>query len=132
VVLLDTHVLLWWAAGSGMLSRRATQAIGGAKPILISPVSCWEITTLVRKGRIGLDRDPFTWVRDLFNDEQVEAASLTPQAAAIAGSFTDDFPGDPADRLIYATAIDLVVPLVTKDRGLRTYAAETRNARVIW
>lgn len=38
---------------------------------------------------------------------------------------------DPWDRLITATAIDLAVPLVSKDRAI-TAVAETGAVQVIW
>lgn len=131
MILLDTHVLLWWRALDGRLSRAASRAIERAERVFISPVSCWEVTTLVRLERVRLDRDPLTWVRDLFSDERIELAPLAAQTAAEAGLLTG-LHGDPADRLIYSTARELVVPLVTKDQRLRAYARQTRAIRTIW
>lgn len=130
-MLLDTHVVLWWRAGGHRLSRRAARSIAAAEEVLISPITCWEITTLVRIGRVKLDRDPLTWVRDLFADQQVALAPLSPQAAAEARLLTD-LHGDPADRLLYATARELVTPLVTKDKRLRDFARASRSVRTIW
>ena len=77
-VLLDTHVLLWWQAGGRRLSRVAARTIDRANPVLVSPLTCWELATLQRLGRIVLDRDASTWVHDLLADDQVAPASLTP------------------------------------------------------
>jgi PIN domain nuclease of toxin-antitoxin system len=131
MILLDTHVVLWWRAAGDRLSARATRAIAAAEQVLISPISCWEIATLVRLGRVRIDRDPLTWVRDLFSDERIAVAPLSPQAASEAGLLVD-LHGDPADRLLFATARDLVVPLVTKDQRLRDYARAARTVRTIW
>lgn len=88
---------------------------------------------LLAKGRIALDRDVHAWVSDLFAGEGVEPAELSPQAAVGAGVLASaGFPGDPADRFLYATARDLLVPLVTKDAGIRAFARKTGDVRAVW
>lgn len=132
-LLLDTHVILWWQAGGDRLSSRAAEEIAKAERLLISPLSCWEITSLERQGRVSLDRDGLQWTGDLLRLPRVETAALSPEAAAWAGQLdADRFPGDPIDRLLYATARDLRVPVVSKDDRLRTYAARTGDVDVIW
>ena len=131
-VLLDTHVVLWWQAGGDRLTRAATRAIDTAAEILISPLTCWEIATLHRLGRIELDRHPQQWIRDLLASERISEAPLSPEAAAWAGGLAADFPGDPIDRLLYGTARDLRIPLVTKDDRLRAAADALPDVRVIW
>ena len=59
-------------------------------------------------------------------------APLTIEAAAWAGVLPATFPGDPIDRLLYATARDLRVPLVTKDDRLRSFARAAGDIEVIW
>ncbi len=131
-VLLDTHVLLWWQAGGGRLSRPASKVIDAADAILISPLACWEVATLHRLGRIALDRDPLVWVADLLRTPGIVSAPLSPEAAAWAGTLATTFPGDPIDRLLYATARDLRVPLVSKDERLHAYANTAREIQLIW
>lgn len=131
-VLLDTHAVLWWAASARLLSARARNEISRTSEVLISPVSCWEISTLVRLGRIRLDRDVSAWIAGLFARDRVIPASLGPAAAAVAGALGDGFPGDPADRMLYATARDLAVPFVTKDRRIRAWAREIGDVKTIW
>lgn len=132
-VLLDTHALLWWQAGGDRLSSAAAEAIRDAERILISPLSCWEITTLERQGKIGLDRDPLTWVQALFRTPGIQTADLSPTAAAWAGSIDSSrFPGDPIDRMLYATAMDLRVPLVSKDERLTAFARLEGTVHVVW
>lgn len=132
MILLDTHVLLWWQAGGERLSSRAAREIAKAKKVLLSPISFWEITTLLGKGRIAIDRDPYIWLEELMLDDQVEVTPLSARTALAAGLLPNDFPGDPADRMLYATARDLLIPLVSKDFGLRSYARTTKEVRVIW
>ena len=131
-VLLDTHAILWWQAGGARLSARARRSIEQADLRLVSPLSAWEIATLARRGRVALDRDPIVWIRDLLAGEGIATAALSPEAAAWAGTLGDAFPGDPIDRLLYASAWDHRVPLVTKDERLRTFARTIRDVDVIW
>jgi PIN domain nuclease of toxin-antitoxin system len=131
--LLDTHVLLWWLSGGSRLSAEAASAIGTAERLLVSPISCWEIGMLARAGRIRLDRPIASWIARVFEDRRSAVAQLTPEAAGWAGALDDArFPGDPADRLIYATALEHRVPLVSKDERLRDYAAVAGDVRVVW
>lgn len=133
MILLDTHVILWWQAGGERLSKRAAREIARADSVLVSPISCWEIATLLVKGRISLDRDLHQWVEDLISDEQVNLAPLSSSAAVAAGLLTrEGFTGDPADRLLYATAMESLVPLVTKDKSIRSHAIRAKDVRVIW
>lgn len=132
-VLVDTHCLVWWFGQKGRLSPAATEAIGGTDRVLISPISWWEIGLLVRDGRIALDRPLGHWITLVMEDRRSTTAPLTPAAAAWAGQLArDDFSGDPADRLIYATARDLRVPLVSKDGRLRRYADRSGDIDVVW
>lgn len=133
MILLDTHVVLWWQAGGARLSAAAAREIAKAEVLLVSPITCWEIATLAAKKRIALDRDVHTWVRDLLADERIEVAPLTPQAATSAGLLDDvGFPGDPTDRFLYATAREQLTPLVTEDGRIRTFARSTGDLRTIW
>lgn len=133
MILLDTHVVLWWQAGGQRLSAAARRAIDSADAILVSPVSCWEVGLLASKGRIQLDRDPMVWVQDFLETDRVAMAELTTTAAvASARLVADGFPGDPADGFLYATARERDVPLVSKDEGLRRHARQRRDLRIIW
>ena len=131
--LLDSHVIAWWQSGGQKLSRTAQREIDRAELLLVSPISCWEIGILVAKGRITLDRDIYDWTRDLLSDDRVELAPLSWEAAVGASLLEKDgFHGDPADRFLYATARDMVVPLITKDQQIREFAKGAGDLRTIW
>ncbi len=133
LIVLDTHALLWWQAQSDRLSRLARSRIEKADRILVSPISLWEIALLVRQRRFALDRDPFVWATDLLTEDRIELAPLTATAAVGAGLLpADGFEGDPADCIIYATARELVVPLITKDDRMHRFAAAARGMRIVW
>ena len=131
-VLLDTHVLVWWKAGGDRLSARARREMARADTLLVSPLSFWEIGMLATRGRLALDRELHDWIASVLDDADVALAPLSAHAAASAATYEASFSPDPADRLIYATARDALVPLVTKDRLLRDYAERHRDVRVIW
>jgi len=133
LIVLDTHALLWWQAGSERLSRPARSRIEAADRILVSPISLWEIALLVGKGRFELDRNVFVWSTDLLAQDRLELAPVTPTAAVGAGLLpADGFEGDPADCMIYATARELMAALVTKDDRIHRYAAAARGMRIVW
>jgi PIN domain nuclease of toxin-antitoxin system len=121
VIVLDTHAWLWWTSAPPKLSRTAREAIESSDRLGVSPISCLEIATLARRGRITLDREAHAWVEQALARERVETIQLTRQIAVTAGALENRFPGDPADRLIYATAISAGAELVTKDAALRRF-----------
>jgi PIN domain nuclease of toxin-antitoxin system len=125
LIVLDTHVWLWVTLQPNRLSRRARLAIEEAETIGISTISCWEIALLGRIGRIEFLRDVRLWIRQALAHERVEALPLTADAAVEAALLGERFPGDPADRMIYATARTHEAPLVTKDRRIRRFDRAT-------
>lgn len=86
---------------------------------------------LVSRRRVSLDRAVTAWVQDLMTSQQVEVAQLTPAIAVSAGEL-DDFHGDPADRLIYATAEAMGTRLVTKDSKLQDVAERLATVSTVW
>jgi PIN domain nuclease of toxin-antitoxin system len=130
-VLLDTHALLWWQADVDRLSPKVARAVESASRILVSPISFWELAMLVEKGRVSLDRPTSLWVVDFLATERVEVAELTPSVAIGAGELSG-FHGDPADRLIVATAKTLRVTLASKDDKIHAYAKSDNALAVVW
>lgn len=118
MIVLDTHAWLWWCAAPAKLSARARDAIDRAARIGISAVSCLEVALLVARGRIALDRPLEVWVEQALAHDRVASLPVTARVAVRAG-LLGGFPGDPADRILYATALDAGAMLVTKDRALR-------------
>jgi PIN domain nuclease of toxin-antitoxin system len=131
MILLDTHVLIWWVEDRGRLSHRAAAVIGEHAPVLVSPISFWELAVLIERGRVAVDRDLALWCRDLLASGTVRVAALTPSVAISAGRLPE-FHGDPADRFMYATARELDVALVSKDTRIRDYARQRTDLEVIW
>jgi PIN domain nuclease of toxin-antitoxin system len=116
-LLLDTHVIQWWSAEPQRLSRAATKALTDADELAVAGISWFELAWLARHERIIVSIPIRSWLQQLA--EQVRTIGVSPAIAEIAVSLPSSFPGDPADRLIYATAIEHGWRLVTKDQRLR-------------
>lgn len=127
MIVLDTHAWFWWAVESLKLSAPASAALAREDEIGVSPVSCWELAMLVEKGRLRLDRDVAKWIRDALSNPAIRVVELTPEIA-VAAARLPRFHGDPADRMIAATALALDCAVVTKDSKLRAYPP----LRTIW
>lgn len=106
MILLDTHVLLWMESGNERLGANARQAIDRAWEVgeaAVSAISFWEVAMLESKGRLELKLYFHSWRRDLLQRGLVEVAvdgGTALRAGQLAGIH-----GDPADRLIIATAL---------------------------
>ena len=121
MVLLDTHVLVWLDEANPRLGAGAIEKINAsfrAGNAMISAISFWEVATLVRRGRIRLDMDLSVWRKDLLEQGLVELPVTGDIGIKAAG--LDPFHGDPADRLIAATALQHTLTLLTADKKLLT------------
>lgn len=118
-VVLDSHVVHWWSAEPDRISVAAGKAIGDADELAVADISWFELAWLARRERIVVTIPIASWLQQLAS--QVRTIPVTPAIATRAVSLPASFPGDPADRLIYATAIEQGWPLITKDRRLRQH-----------
>jgi PIN domain nuclease of toxin-antitoxin system len=128
MIALDTHAWIWLASNSTKLSRKAKSACSSAEALLVSAISVWEVAMLVAKARLVLDRDVEVWIRQALALPKVRLEPLTPTIAVRATRLATAFPGDPADRIIAATALEHAAPLVTRDERLRAQS----TLRTIW
>jgi PIN domain nuclease of toxin-antitoxin system len=125
-VLLDTHALVWLLQGSERLGSESrglvVSAAKGSAGVLLAAISVWEISMLVAKGRLALDRDVAEWIAAALALPGLRLAPLEPQIAIDATRLPGDIHGDPADRLIVATARHHGATLVTEDQLILAYS----------
>jgi PIN domain nuclease of toxin-antitoxin system len=128
VVVIDTHVLVQDAFEPRRLSSRARRALEGADgPLAASDISLWEIAMLIAKARLRPGADAATFIERILEARAVRVLPITPKIAVLSQG--DGFEqGDPADRLIAATAIVHAAPLVTADAQLR----RVPGLRILW
>ncbi len=122
MIVLDTHAWIWWASDPSRLGRRARASIESADRVGVPSVCCFEVAAAASRGRISLDRDPLEWLEQALALPRAELLPLSPRIAVKATQL-GAFHGDPADRLIVATAITESATLVTRDRHIRSYAS---------
>ena len=118
-VLLDSHVVHWWSAEPARLSKAAAREIEAADEIAVNSVTWFELAWLARHDRITLTVPIRSWLEGLAED--LRTVTTSPAIADAAAALPGSFPGDPADRLIYATAVENGWRLVTKDQRLRAH-----------
>ncbi len=139
MILLDTHVVIWWANGDHLrLSANALAAIdaaiesvgqpGGSPGLLVSAISCWEVAMLVNRGRLALSLDVERWLALLASHPAVRLLALDPTVAVAATRLPEPFHADPADRFLVAQARELGIPLLSADSKIRSYG----HVRSLW
>jgi len=131
LILLDTHALAWLVAEPERLSRPAASAIRRARisdGVAIASITVWELALLFARGILRTHSTVEAAVQNLLTRSGVVIVPITAEVAAIAAQFSDDYPKDPADRLIGATALAKGMGLVTRDERIRAY----HRLKTIW
>ena len=123
MILLDTHIWVYWMNGGGGISPEQARAIdenadGG---IGISPISCWEIALLASRGRLVLKSDASGWIQTALSHPGVVIKQLTPRIAVESTRLPDLEHRDPVDRFLIATSRIHDCPLLTHDRVILNY-----------
>lgn len=123
-LLLDTCAVIWLFNRSPLTetSRTAISEAATAGQLYVSPFSGWEIGMLVRKRKIALTMPPALWFSKVMDHPAITLASLH-YGILIESSFLPaDPPGDPADRIVVATARQFGLTIVTRDKPILDYA----------
>jgi PIN domain nuclease of toxin-antitoxin system len=123
LVVLDTHVAVWWAGDPTRLGRTARARLETEDRLGIPSIVFWEVALLVRKRRLDLGMPVNHWATAIQSVPRVETLPLTAEIAVHADEVK--MHADPADRFIVATALEYGVPLVSKDRLMRLRFLET-------
>lgn len=127
-LLLDTHCWLWiQGGGDGELSAAVIAEIeqaGERGALLLSAISVWEVAMLATKGRLTLRMPLLEWVREALKTPGLSLVPLSPEIAVESTQLPGEFHGDPADRLIVASARCTGATLLTRDRDIITYSKQ--------
>jgi PIN domain nuclease of toxin-antitoxin system len=128
VIVLDTHTWLWWAGDHARLPPRLRRRLEAEPDLVVSAISCWEAAMLIERGRLTLAPDARTGIRRAASIPKLRVAEVTESIATAAGLLGRDFPGDPADRIIVATALELRGPVATRDERIRS----AKQVETLW
>lgn len=125
MVVLDTHILVWWCNGDDKLSVKARERINTAleseEEILVSSITAWELSMLVSKNRLALTMDVDTWLQTVSEIDNVRFVPVDNKVAVESTRLPDEFHKDPADRMIVALARTLSASLITADDKILNY-----------
>jgi PIN domain nuclease of toxin-antitoxin system len=127
VILLDTHSFFWLIGDDkslGKAARRAIQEASVQNALYLSPISMWEIALKASRGRLQLDRPVRPWMRYALQLTRIQLSPITAEVACSCAELPPEFHGDPADRIIAATARTEGLRLVTHDKKLLDLARQ--------
>lgn len=123
MILLDTHIWLWWIHEDPMPRelKLALETREDGQRLAVSAMSCWEVAKLVEHGRMALGMDIDEWLEAALGPSDISLIPLSPRIAAEACGLPGEFHRDPADQIIVATSRVYDMPLVTADEKIRCY-----------
>jgi PIN domain nuclease of toxin-antitoxin system len=121
VIILDTHIWVWWVLDNDKLSARQQEIIreNEVEEIAISSISIWEVAKLVELKKLELPRSLEEWFGEALNYPGIRVIELNPEIAIESTRLPGTF--HPADQIIVATARKLDCPLVTSDEKILNY-----------
>ena len=131
MIVLDTHVWVWFISNPELLSKAAKKAINVSmeqKAIFISSISAWEVALLAAKKRLKLTIDVTDWITKSERLPFLQFVPVDNSVAVKSVNLPQPLHKDPADRIIIATAITIGAPVVTKDKKLLDYP----HVKTIW
>jgi len=122
-VLLDTHIWVWWLTPPGSLLSRAERdaldAAAGRRELFLPAISLWEAQMLHAKRRLELPLSFAEWLARAADDRVISVLPLSVEVVLALDALPASFHGDPADRLIVATARAHAMSLATHDAAIR-------------
>jgi PIN domain nuclease of toxin-antitoxin system len=125
-LLLDSHLLIWTAAGSGRVPKRAVPLLNDSEnELFFSSASLWEITIKAATGRQDFQVDPRLLLRNLLDNGYVELPVTSRHGIAVFG--LPNLHKDPFDRLLIAQAIVEGITLLTVDTTVAKYPGPIRK-----
>ena len=123
MIILDTHIWVWWVHDEARLTKAQIKAIRANEEdvIGISAISLWEVAKLVELQRLKLPFATREWFEQALSYPGVRLLELTPEVAIESTHLPGKFHRDPADQIIVATARIHECILVTSDEKIAKY-----------
>jgi PIN domain nuclease of toxin-antitoxin system len=123
VIVLDTHIWVWWVHGDEHLNKQQTVWLQENEPqgLGVSIISCWEVAKLVEHDRLALPCSVSEWFDQALSYPGINLLDLTPRIVVESTQLPKGFHQDPADQLIVATARILDCSLLTADIKILNY-----------
>jgi len=130
VIVLDTHIWVWWVHGDPALGGAKQNILSGYESdgFGVSVISCWEVAKLVEKKRLILPCATEQWLNQALAYPGMRLIPLTPEIALESTRLPLPFHDDPADQMIVATARLLGYSLATDDRKILAYS----HVQLVW
>lgn len=121
MIVLDTHIWLWWVnEDTELLAAARSKQIELCDQVAVSAISCFEISWLARHGRIVLPCDQAQWFEKALEGSGIGLLPITPEIATMAVDLPEHH-SDPQDRIIMATALAHDAKLMSSDRKFPIY-----------
>ncbi len=123
MIVLDTHIWVWWVHGDARLTDEQTQWLQQyeSQGLGVSAISCWEVAKLVEYNRLALPCSAGDWMKQALAYPGVRLLELTPEIAVESTQLPGAFHRDPADQMIVATARIYNCALLTSDTKILSY-----------
>ena len=123
MIILDTHVWVWWVHGDAKLPEDYAKVIAEheSSGLGVSVISCWEVAKLVEYGRLTLPETLDKWMDEALAYPGIRLLDLSPRIAIESTRLPPPFHKDPADQIIVATARVYDCELLTLDQKIRSY-----------
>jgi PIN domain nuclease of toxin-antitoxin system len=123
LILLDTHIWIWWVHGAKELKPDYESIILNNENhgLGVSIISCWEVAKLVENKRLKLPIDISNWIDTALNYPGIVLIPITPEIAVESTQLPGSFHKDPADQIIVATSRIFNIPILTVDKKIIDY-----------
>lgn len=123
MIVLDTHIWVWWVHNSPNLTDRQREIIQNHENegIGVSIFSCWEVAKLVELQKLTLHCSLDEWLHTALQYPGLQLLTLTPEIVIESTRLPGEFHRDPADQIIVATARIYDCPLLTVDSKILKY-----------
>jgi len=120
-VIVDTHYLIWDLMGHKRFTKEVENyLVKNEGNCYISSISFWEVGMLVGKGRLSMAVSVDQFFEDILRKRSYKVLPITPEIGDITRRFSSIVNGDPADRIITASAIEQKAILLTQDQNLHS------------